>query len=638
MNIDVSIIIVNYNVQYFIEQCLNSIFSLSDFKGHLQVIVVDNNSSDGSVEMIKAKFPQVELIANAGNYGFSVGNNQGIKIAHGKYILLLNPDTILEEETLSKCFLKMESDKEIGILSVKMLDGGGKFLPESKRGFPTPATTFFKFTGLYRLFPRSKKINAYYLGHIDEDKTSIVDILCGAFMFIRKSDLDQIGLLDEDFFMFGEDIDLSYRFQQAQKKVVYFPETTIIHFKGESTKKHSMQYIYNFNNAMNIFAVKHFKNTKAKRFIGSLSLVIKTKAILHYLSNFLNAAALPIFDILSIFLGLKIIAFSWAKFYFGNEFYYDSAPLFQNFILYSMVWMLGLLYAGAYDSKFKNLKLIRNILFGTLIILAIYGLLGEGYRSSRAIIIIANFYVILSSIGIRMLIYFIKNKKFINSGQKGKNVFLIANFEEAKRIKSVMLQSNMTFSKITILPIEISAFELSELIKLNKADEVICNMKDLGMKKVIGLMAALGDKVSFKITGDESLGIIGSKSKNTSGEIYTISINYEIQEQSKKRMKRTFDIAGSLVLMVLFPILIFSKKYIHILKNLPEVILNKKSIIGYNVSEDKNTDLPQLKKGIIFPISKSLKQSDIHQSNLEYAKYYSVWDDARILVKFLQSK
>ena len=160
MRIDISIIIVNYNVQYFIEQCLNSIFRISDFQGQIEVIVVDNDSHDGSVKMIEEKFSKVQLIKNQGNVGFSVANNQGLKVAQGTYVLLLNPDTILEEKTLSLCFSKMESESQIGALGVKMVDGAGSFLPESKRGFPYPSVSLYKFSGLYRLFPKSSKFNA----------------------------------------------------------------------------------------------------------------------------------------------------------------------------------------------------------------------------------------------------------------------------------------------------------------------------------------------------------------------------------------------------------------------------------------------------------------------------------------------
>jgi O-antigen biosynthesis protein len=208
--------------------------------------------------MIREKFSDVILIANRKNLGFSSANNQGLKISNGKYALILNPDTVLQEDTLKKCFLFMEQHPNAGSLGVKMIDGKGNFLPESKRSLPTPLVAFYKIFGLSALFPKSRIFGRYHLGYLNKDDINSIEILPGAFMFIRKSVLDQIGLLDETFFMYGEDIDLSYRIIQAGFENYYFPETTIINYKGESTKKQSVNYVIVFYNAMIIFARKHF--------------------------------------------------------------------------------------------------------------------------------------------------------------------------------------------------------------------------------------------------------------------------------------------------------------------------------------------------------------------------------------------
>lgn len=218
---DVSIIIVNYNVRFFLEQCLHSVFKAKN-NLNIEIIVVDNHSVDGSVQMLKEKFPQVIVIENKDNVGFSKANNQGIKIARGKYVLLLNPDTVLQEDTLVKCFEFMEATPDAGALGIKMFDGKGNFLPESKRGFPSPMVAFYKIFGLSKLFPKSKIFGRYHLGFLDKDKTHNVDVLSGAFMFIRKEVLNKIGGLDEDYFMYGEDIDLSYRIKKAGYNNYFF--------------------------------------------------------------------------------------------------------------------------------------------------------------------------------------------------------------------------------------------------------------------------------------------------------------------------------------------------------------------------------------------------------------------------------
>ena len=252
-----SVVIVNYNVKYFLEQCLHSVFKAGQGIA-MEVFVVDNNSVDGSVQMIKEKFSQVILIENKDNKGFAKANNQAIDRSTSEYVLLLNPDTVVEENTFRQIIDFMDTHPDAGGLGVKMVDGKGHFLPESKRGLPTPAVAFYKIFGFSSLFPKSKTFGRYHLGFLDKNEIHEVEILSGAFMLLRKSVLDKIGLLDESFFMYGEDIDLSYRIIKAGYKNYYFPKTRIIHYKGESTKKSSVNYVFVFYNAMIIFARKHF--------------------------------------------------------------------------------------------------------------------------------------------------------------------------------------------------------------------------------------------------------------------------------------------------------------------------------------------------------------------------------------------
>lgn len=199
---DLSIVIVNYNVKYFLEQCLHSVES-SVGNLDVEIFVVDNNSVDGSCNMVVEKFPGVKLIRNKENLGFSVANNQAIKESAGRYVLLLNPDTVIEEDTLGKCVGYMDEHERCGGLGVKMIDGKGDFLPESKRSLPTPGVAFYKIFGFSRLFPRSRIFGKYHLGYLDRDKVHSIDILPGAFMMLRKPALDEVGLLDEAFFMYG---------------------------------------------------------------------------------------------------------------------------------------------------------------------------------------------------------------------------------------------------------------------------------------------------------------------------------------------------------------------------------------------------------------------------------------------------
>lgn len=251
-----SVVIVNYNVKYFLEQCLYALRSAAAGLD-AEIFVVDNASSDGSVEYLRPLFPEVNFIENKDNPGFAKANNQAIRLAKGEYVLLLNPDTVIGEENLRTLCFFLDEHPEAGGVGVKMIDGHGRFLPESKRAFPAPWVSFCKISGLSRLFPRSRRLARYSLPFLEEDKIHEVDVLAGAYMLLRREALDKVGLLDEAFFMYGEDIDLSYRIVLGGYKNYYLPER-ILHYKGESTKQGDMKYIRAFYGAMLIFYKKYY--------------------------------------------------------------------------------------------------------------------------------------------------------------------------------------------------------------------------------------------------------------------------------------------------------------------------------------------------------------------------------------------
>jgi GT2 family glycosyltransferase len=257
-----SIIIVNYNVKYFLEQCLHSVVRAAEGL-QTEIIVVDNASSDGSIDYLQPLFPSVHLIASKKNLGFGRANNLALQQAKGEYVLFLNPDTIVPEDCFKRCISFFEHHPKAGALGIRMLDGSGSFLPESKRSFPSTSTAFFKAVGLADAFPKSKFLNKYSLGYLDEKHNHPVDVLAGAFVMIRKCVLDEVGGFDEQFFMYGEDIDLSYRIKKAGFENWYFAETPIIHFKGESMKKWSADHVKVFYEAMIVFVKKHYQGSGA---------------------------------------------------------------------------------------------------------------------------------------------------------------------------------------------------------------------------------------------------------------------------------------------------------------------------------------------------------------------------------------
>jgi GT2 family glycosyltransferase len=235
-----------------LEQCLHSLYRAIK-NTETEVFVVDNCSTDDSLEMLRQSYPEIKLIANSENLGFAKANNLAIEASESDYVLLLNPDTLVQEEAIRNMLSFMDAHPEAGALGVKMIDGRGRFLAESKRGLPTPAVSFYKISGLSALFPRSRRFGRYHLGWLDKDKIHSVEILAGACMLVRREAIIKAGLLDENFFMYGEDIDWSYRILKAGYRNYYFPPGRILHYKGES-----LNYVYVFYNAMAIFAKKHF--------------------------------------------------------------------------------------------------------------------------------------------------------------------------------------------------------------------------------------------------------------------------------------------------------------------------------------------------------------------------------------------
>ena len=256
-----SVIIVSYNVRFFLEQCLYSVQkAMSGIDG--EIIVIDNHSSDKTVEWLAPRFASVHFISNVANLGFAKANNIALAQSKGDHVLFLNPDTLVSENAFSSSLSYMKSHPRAGALGFRMIDGYGKFLPESKRSFPSPLASFFKLAGFAALFPRSGIFNKYALGNKDAHKNQPVDVLAGACLMVRKELITELNGFDESYFMYGEDIDLSYRIGQKGFENHYFADAEILHFKGASSQKQNIGHIKNFYGSMLIFVNKHYKGAK----------------------------------------------------------------------------------------------------------------------------------------------------------------------------------------------------------------------------------------------------------------------------------------------------------------------------------------------------------------------------------------
>ncbi len=650
-----SIVIVNYNVAYFLEQCLKSVeVAVQEMDAvfganSCEVFVVDNNSVDGSQQMVQQKFPNVLLIDNKKNLGFSKANNQAMRISKGEYVLLLNPDTLVEAITFTKVVQFMDENPSAGGLGVQMIDGKGRFLPESKRGLPTPWVAFYKIFGLSKLFPSSKKFGRYHLTFLSKEETHEIEVLSGAFMLMRNEALKKVGLLDEDYFMYGEDIDLSYRIIKGGYKNYYFPHTKIIHYKGESTKKGSVNYVFVFYRAMIIFARKHFNQKHAKAFSFLINFAIYLRASLAILSRFVKKSILYVADFTFLYAFLWIIGESWAKYYKNYDESFDSDITKWFFPIYILIWMVSLYYNGGNDKPYSFKKIATSTLIGTGIILVLYALLPEQMRFSRAVILMgtaaAIFVFLLNRVAANFIQY--RNLSF-NSAYKKRTV-LVGDVEECNRVLNIMTNVRKKTGIIGFVNAYdatnsdfLGSFnQLEEIISVHKVNEVIFCAKSLSAEAIIQTMSDIEKQdIEYKIAPIESDFIIGSNSINHNGELYTIDLN-TINLPQYKRLKRLVDVVFSIVFLSIFPVLmLFVKQKWQFFKNIFSVMGGKYSWVSYAKTNDSNnTHLPKIKPGIVSPVDAIQKEvsDDLKQKlNISYVKNYRPMADVNIILKSIR--
>jgi len=513
-----SIIIVNYNVRHFLEQCLISV-TKATANISAEIFVVDNNSPDNSVVMVRKRFPKIRLIHNKENVGFSRANNQAIDKSKGKYILLLNPDTVVEEDTFENCIKFMDNHPNAGGLGVKMIDGNGKFLPESKRGLPTPSVSFYKIFGFSKIFPKSKTFAKYHLGYLPEDATNEIEVLSGAFMWMRKSVLDKIGYLDEDFFMYGEDIDLSYRITRAGHKNYYLPEVKIIHYKGESTKKGNINYVFVFYNAMIIFSKKHFAK-KAKAFSFFINIAIYIRAFLAILFRFTSKIRLLLTDIILISFALGSLNYLKPYLGFPNQIGFSNKYELLNVITVFGSFIFGLFSTGGYSKNISIKKTILGVFIGSLLLFTLNLVFPErasfSYKFLLGIIGIILFIIPINRL---FLDYFqhIKLRK-----EKIKTTIIAGSTEFIEKVKKEIQKKQSTVKILALKKNNLiinneskkyigKLYQLPDLISIYNINEVIFSSNDINYKDMIAEMNLSKNRyVDYKISLNSDL-IIGSQ-------------------------------------------------------------------------------------------------------------------------------
>jgi GT2 family glycosyltransferase len=657
-----SVIIVNYNVKHFLEQVLISV-ERATRELDAETWVVDNNSVDGSMEMVADKFPWVKTIINKQNVGFSKANNQAILQSNSKYILLLNPDTVLQDDTLEKCVDYMDQHTEVGGLGVRMIDGKGKFLPESKRGLPTPSVAFFKMTGLASIFPKSKYFGRYHMKYLSEFDNHEVDVLAGAYMFMRSETLDKVGLLDEQFFMYGEDIDLSYRITLGGYKNVYFAETTIIHYKGESTKKKSVNYVRVFYNAMVLFAKKHYSSRMAGWFSFWINIAVFLRAALALVIQLMSTFVLFGADFLLMASGFVGIAKYWELYnkyvpdFYPSQYYWVHIPVYILVIQFS-VWI-----SGGYDKPFKGYRMFRGGVAGAVLLFAVYGFLSKELQFSRAILAFGAAWSIGIILAFRVILdrFNIGGIHFLKSDEK--RVLIVAEETEFIRISELLNRSEVRHTllgrvsvdgqkpaipkpeKIQHSEVQFevnhigSIGQLDEIAEIFSANLIIFSGKDVPASEIMRSMSDFSESdVQLKIAPDKGEFIIGSDSKNEPGELFTVEVKYSIAETYNRRRKRIFDLLISLGMLLLLPltalVCLFWKPLRLLYSEVFSVLLGNKTWVSYSGLESAKM-LPKIKPGVIFSSNGWTNTSFEGNVNYIYAREYSVGKDVQSLLHFL---
>ncbi|MDR0926687.1 MAG: glycosyltransferase [Ignavibacteria bacterium] len=636
--IDISIVIVNYNVKDFLHQCLTSIENATNGLS-IEVIVVDNASTDGSMDFIEPLFPDYKFIRSAENLGFAKANNIAIKQALGKYLLILNPDTILAEDTLTEMLSYMNSNREVGIAGCKVLNSDGSFQIQCRRGFPTPWASFCKLFGLQKLFPNSKLFAKYNQTFQPIDATYYIDAVIGAFMFCDTKLIQDIGGFDENYFMYGEDLDLCRQVQLHNRKVAYYHKTSIIHFKGESTRRSSLNEIKQQYDAMEKFARKYFSNSMLFIFFLRMGIVVRS------LIARVTKHKLPIFIILAdlLFINLSYIIGTYAK--FGNFFGLPDYAYPLVFIVLSLVFFLAQFLNGEYFEKKISIPNTILSLMLSFFILSTFPYFFPSFRFSRGALLVAIGVTSLLSVLLRIGIIVFER---VIGKHSDRRVIIAGCDAQVDVMIAAILNSEM--QNINILGIVSTAeksnytsnhqylgnlADISIIAQKNKADEVIITDTNLPTAMIMQFMSGSNQQIKYHIIPEYDELVISriiNDISNTQVDLY----KYNINKPRFKFLKRTSDILLSILSLTLFmPYLLVGSKSRKNIGKWWSVLIGHKTAIGvYSAGGNEK----YWKEGIISLAQinhpELLSINAINKLNDYYMQNYSLSLDIDIIIKY----
>jgi len=635
--IDVSIIIVNYNVKDYLLQCLRSLYEI-DTSIRKEIIVVDNNSSDGSVAFLRQQFQEVHWIELNENIGYGKANNLGLAQAQGRYTLFLNPDTIVGRDVLQTMTSFLDADADVGIAGCKVLNPDGSFQVACRRGLPTPWASFCKLFGLQSIFPNSRLFAQYNMTYLPIDATYPVDALIGAFMMGPTAQMQELGGFDPAFFMYGEDIDLCYRVQLAGRRVMYVHTTNIIHYKGESTKRSSMNEVRVFYDAMEIFAKKHFGGSQL--FLAFLRLGIVARSIMARLQRKKRELFVWLADMIAVN-GVLLFATS-VRFQspFGfPEYAYPIVP-----IALTIISTLSLISVGEFFEYRPTMRRSAVGLLVTFFMLSSLTYFFKDFGFSRGVLLMTiGFSVVMFALtrGIAALTdraSAARTRRVLLVGINESTAKIIDELDRAERrgteivgVVATQPFSDQTFSGSPILG---EASYLSRILDVTGAQEVILTDQDMPREKAMELMIACSAfRARFHLAHDYDDIVTARIINDVAGEEPTVSVPPLLRFRNRVA-KRIVDVIVSTVVLTLgLPVLILRSKKRHQWWNVFQGSASLVGLVpdGYSRSSGKPglTGLAQVSRNT------NLSVSTIQQLNDYYVQEYTLALDVEIILKQL---
>lgn len=652
-SVDVSVVIVNYNVRDFLVQAIRSVKKASR-NLVTDIWVVDNNSIDDSVETVAREFPDVHLIANTENAGFGVANNQAIRQCAGEYVLILNPDTIVQEDTLDTMVAFARGHSDCGALGCRILNPDGSFAPESRRAFPTPKIAFWRMTGLGKLFPGSKRFGGYNMTYLPIDEAAEVDALSGSCMLVRREALigpRGAGLFDEDFFMYGEDLDLCYRIQQSGWSIWYTPDTCIIHYKGESTKKGEIRYVRLFYGAMLLFIEKHLDRQHSTLLASLLRFGIMLRAFITLMANGFKRLLPPALDLVGVFaatVAMGVLRYEQTGTTFTSLFVATVAPAL------ALISVLGIAISGGYKRPrhYPFLPVFSGLLVGFLVVSSL-SFFVQQIAFSR--------FALLASLPLSALL--LSSWRLVLSRKRlsGRTAILVGGPKEADRLARLMAAHPRPEFKLTGYVFEDEEGQpasrvrrvgrpsgLRDLVRIRGYNDIVFAAGDVSNQVIIRHMQALRDlDVQFRILSAGGDHIIG---KATINHLASGSLSGGPPQVVKLRTpaaRRFFDWTAGTALTLLFPALWLASRFtsrhsglrrgVARLRGLPSVFSGAKSLVG--TSEDTQELIPDVwgMHAGLFPVSNSLSPDELEEEDIlrtawHYLTHQSPALDAAIIL------